>query len=449
VAKNPTTGGLITTGSLIQSSINNRKIAVFMDLDGLDSRGTTVPLSRLMGNLKTNEFNPIPNPMRILLIGYYGKYNFGDDLFVRQLCTVLSAQPSIKAITVLCDTDYYDAPSGKVSYLPLKQVNKLKRIQLIAQHDAVVWGGGTLAINEPPTTILRMQAIAKLWRKPFVFLGVGLEGIGESCRQQGIQVFKNAQTLYVRDQYSYKFAHEILGAASSPSPSGTHLCLGGDLAFLDLSLYQGFMGAPKNRTVGTAIQHLSMTGIFWWGDSRAEFYAQQIGALVEKYGTHIHLLPAQQSEELNDNEFHRRLMKYLPSGCTTLYEWTQVEEYINVLSQMDMHLGNRLHSIIMAEILGVPSMGIGAANGKIANFLDKSQVLSQERLYDFMQPIPLARFEQVYWEYQHPQAFIQAESLAARQGINAALGISCAVDIAPIPIAPITPNPQNALPSIR
>lgn len=77
---------------------------------------------------------------------------------------------------------------------------------------------------------------------------------------------------------------------------------------------------------------------------------------------------------------------------------------------MDFHLGNRLHSIIIADILGVPNIGIQKSGSKIDNYLQKTGVLPQERRVDVLGEIGLDRMEKIFNQYQRPDAFIKNES---------------------------------------
>ncbi len=137
--------------------------------------------------------------------------------------------------------------------------------------------------------------------------------------------------------------------------------------------------------------------------------------VIEKYNSVIHLLPCHVGDEKNDNQFHKLLKKYLPEKNCQLHSWQEPEEFIKILSEMDFHLGNRLHSIIIADILGVPNIGIQKVETKIDNYIKKTGVLPQERRVDFMEEIRLDRMEKIVKEYQRPEAFIKNESEQAKK----------------------------------
>ncbi|MEM9276853.1 MAG: polysaccharide pyruvyl transferase family protein, partial [Cyanobacteria bacterium P01_F01_bin.143] len=220
-------------------------------------------------------------------------------------------------------------------------------------------------------------------------------------------VFKNADLLYLRDKQSYELALQKLKQVRA-------CCLGGDLAFLDLNYYEKFIKEKKS----SEIKNISFSGKFWWGEGRGEFYGQQLMQFVDKYNSVIHLLPAHVGEDRNDNKFHHLLKKYLPESNYKLHSWEKPVEFVEILSQMDFHFGNRLHSIILADILGVPNVGISGANTKIQHYIDKSELLSELRLLSFMEPMEVDKIEKIFREYQRPNEFILNESKTAKAGVE-------------------------------
>lgn len=342
--------------------------------------------------------------MNILLMGYYGQRNIGDDLFVKQLTHYFSQQSEVDKIFLLCKEDYYPKTSEKVRFFSESKLSKLQKLRLLVQSDRIFWGGGTLNIDDKPTNLLRMQALCKFLGKSFGFLGIGLEGVGSQSESRNYALFEKADLLYVRDKYSYD-------VATQTGKNKRSVCLGGDLAFLDLSVYDKFLKNPNKAE----LKHISFCGKFWWGEGRGEFYAQQLMPAIEKYNAVIHLLPAHVGDERNDNRFHHFLQKYLPPENCQLHSWEKPEEFIEILSGMDFHLGNRLHSIILADILGVPNIGIDKIGSKIENYLEKAQLLAAERRVDFMEEIGLERMERILQEYQRPEEFIRNESEQAQR----------------------------------
>lgn len=333
--------------------------------------------------------------MNILLMGYYGQRNIGDDLFVKHLTHYFSRRPDVGKVFVFCKEDYYPKTGDKVIYFSEARLSKLQRLKVIGQSDYIFWGGGTLNFDSRPQKLLRMQALSQFIGKKFGFLGIGLEGAAPNS----YQIFEKSDLLYLRDNYSYELARNNFKKARS-------IGLGGDLAFLDISFYDRFI-KTENKC---EFKHISFSGKFWWGESRGEFYGRQLMPVIEKYNSVIHLLPSHGGDDKNDNKFHELLRQYLPAENCQLHSWKEPEEFIKILSEMDFHLGNRLHSIIIADILGVPNIGIEKIDSKIDNYIKKTGVLTRERRVDFMEEIGLDRVEAIGDQYRRPEEFIKNES---------------------------------------
>ncbi|MDH6060532.1 polysaccharide pyruvyl transferase family protein [Chrysosporum bergii ANA360D] len=345
--------------------------------------------------------------MKILMMGYYGCHNIGDDIFVYQLTKFWQSKQVIDKVFVLCQDDYYQSTSEKIEFFS-NQLTKLQKLWLMLRSDYIIWGGGTLNFSSRPKNLIRMQNFAKFMGKSFVFLGVGLETVKPETEKNLAKIFENADFLYVRDNQSDKFVQQTLKYTKP-------FHLGGDLAFLDLSMYDKYLTNPSKSN---NIDHISFSGKFWWGEGRAKFYAQQLTPLIEKFNSVIHLLPAHQGQERSDNKFHELLKKYLPEDNCQIHSWDQPENFVEILSQMDFHLGNRLHSVIIADILGVPNIGIGDYPSKISNYIEKTEILPQSRIAAFMEPISLERIEHIYHQYQRPDQFILKESKTSREGLE-------------------------------
>ncbi len=172
--------------------------------------------------------------MNILLMGYYGQRIIGDDLFVKQLTNYFARKSNVGKIFVFCKENYYPKTSEKVLYFTESSLSKIRKLGLILRSDYIFWGGGTLNIDGRPQNLLRMRALSQLTGKGFGFIGVGLEGINSDS----YELFDKSYLLYLRDPYSYELARNNFKHIRS-------ICLGGDLAFLELSFYEKYIVQKK------------------------------------------------------------------------------------------------------------------------------------------------------------------------------------------------------------
>lgn len=348
--------------------------------------------------------------MNILLTGYYGHQNIGDEIFLKFLLEYFLSKDFIRNIRVLCDESHYPQyHHPKISFWLNQKTSKFKKIQLILQSNITLWGGGTLNFKEPPKNLLRMQNMAHLFKGKFGFIGIGLESLkAETVLPEVIKLYQNSDILCLRDYSSYEIATQR--CTGSPKQS---LTLGGDLAFLDLSFYQPFVKTEKT----SQIKNISFSGKHWWG--KVKVYAPLFQELYEKHQIKTHFLPGNLGEGTNDNKFHQKLKDALPEDSCIIQTWETPQDFLKILSQMDFHIGNRLHSVILADILGIPNIGIDQLYSKISNYLQKTGQFTPSRLVDIGQPIPVETIQEVWQNYQRPTAFIQEESQRIRNCLDA------------------------------
>ncbi|MEM9766432.1 MAG: polysaccharide pyruvyl transferase family protein [Cyanobacteria bacterium P01_D01_bin.71] len=343
--------------------------------------------------------------MKVLLIGFYGYHNIGDDLFVRNLIDFLL--PKCKKISVICNNNYYLTDyqeTQKINFYRSQELSRIQRLRLISESDYIAWGGGTLQIDEEPKNLKNVRWASNFLGKKFGFLGVGLEGANVESLKGVKKLFSNSDFLYFRDQDSFEIGNDITSSKKS-------CFLGGDLAFLDLSYYEKFVHSEKEKI----IQNISFTGKHWWGEGRAEFYARSLKKLIQRYDSVVHLLPGKVGTEKNDNEFSSRLKTFLPEDNCILHTWKTPQDFLKILGEMDFHIGNRLHSIILADILGVPNIGISSNPPKIASYIRKTSILVDQRISEFMEEISIDTIEFVFDNYKRADGFIVQESSSAKK----------------------------------
>lgn len=350
--------------------------------------------------------------MNILLLGYYGFKNIGDDLSIQELIEIFASQEIIKNIFVFCEDTSYESTNTKVVFCNTRKLSILQKIFILFQSDYLIWGGSTYNLKDSSNKLLMMQQFAKLVGKRFCYLGVGLESFSIEELTTKAKVLKNADILYLRDKNSYNLAVSKMDSIKA--------YLGGYLAFLNPDRYEKWIKSDR----ANQIQNISFTGNFWWGEGRAEFYSQQLLPLIEKFNAVIHLLPAQVGVEKNDNKFHKLLKNYLPDRNCKIHSWSQPQDFVELLSQMDFHFGNRLHSVMLANLLGIPNIGIDeyvSKTSKIKNYIDKTEMLPLHRMLNFMEPIDICVIEKIFHEYQRPSEFILNESKTAKEGVELVL----------------------------
>lgn len=336
--------------------------------------------------------------MIISLIGYYGFKNIGDDLMLSNLISFFLAKKKIKRIFVFVRDNYYQINNEKVKIIPLSKLSRLKKTFAILRSNFVIWGGGTCLYegsnNRGLYDLYKVQKITNMFGKKFIFFGIG---VGFLENREIIHISKkildHSRFIYFRDVNSSKRAQQITNVDNS--------CVGGDLAFLsDISINN-----PKNKC--NSIKRISFSGVFDQSDITAKFYAQELNKISEHFNAEIHFLPSHLGEK-NDNEFHKRIIENNLKASFTMHLWNSVDEYVKILQRMDFHIGMRLHSIVLADLVGIPNIGI-VYSPKVKYYIQKSTSEPEKRIFDLREKIELGNIEFVYRNYEYQSEFIQTE----------------------------------------
>jgi polysaccharide pyruvyl transferase WcaK-like protein len=301
--------------------------------------------------------------MRILLIGYYGKANFGDDVLLKVTHGRIRTWQPDAEITILCD-QYQD------DYIPSLLGEKVRIIQPGAREhfDLIVHGGGgtffdfshygpidriidkTIRIAEFNYYAALDRSLRALFGKQSLTattrfglgIGVGTYSAGSKKLRQNILTLLDFDTLIVRDRSSVK----NLGALGLSSRA----TLGSDLAFL------GKYWVPnKGRTINSSNETMPRLGLIlrdWLIGPYKDYLrtiAEMLPVLSQQYKLSLFVF---------DNRVDDQLLTI--SKPYTTHVWTpstsRFDDYCALLAMQDVIVSSRAHGAMCGAILGVPSL---------------------------------------------------------------------------------------------
>ncbi|MFM7365393.1 MAG: polysaccharide pyruvyl transferase CsaB [Cuspidothrix sp.] len=271
--------------------------------------------------------------MRVLLSGYYGKGNGGDEAL---LATLLQMLPSDVTPVVLSGN-----PEATHHHYGVECYNRMAFFQVIkALHscDAFIWGGGSLI--QDATSIISpfyyggLMALAQ---------GMGLktiawgQGIGPLLRFQTRWLaksnFAGCTQVSVRDRSS----SGLLSHWSIP-----HILAPDPVWALESKPVPELRDLPKPRIAVTLRNHPQLT------ENRLTSLTQALVNLQKETQAFILLLPFQKSEDIGIAE---KIYTQLPDVSKIICcENPQVLK--GVFRDVEMSIGMRLHSLIMAASEG-------------------------------------------------------------------------------------------------
>lgn len=318
---------------------------------------------------------------KVLICGFYGNYNLGDEAMLSGIINLLKRQNDDLSFSVLSD----DPPDTKKRFgvESVERKNgrkkvKVKRFAEFIRNRYFILGGGDLLRDTAK------YSIAKTWLEPLeraiafqhrtLTLGIS---VGEIVRPETKtlipKVLNKVDFIGVRDEKSKQKLIE-LGVNKTVRVTS-------DLALEALPVIPRLPKPVENQSIniGISVRHLKGRGpsVDLAGYSNLQ---KQIAAiadfLVEKYQATIHFLPLRtqkNSYHPTDDDYVSILevLRYSRHSANFVVHryFPSLEDFYQVISQLDLTVGMRLHSLIIAAGLGVPIIA-AEYDPKVGGFME-------------------------------------------------------------------------------
>jgi polysaccharide pyruvyl transferase WcaK-like protein len=343
----------------------------------------------------------------VYLLGFYGYRNLGDDVMLEQLVAALLSCDSVGHISVDMREETLRLIHPRVEPIAgIGSVARFRRLRTLLRADCIVWGGGTCLFDESRVGMGRLLRFARLCRwlnKPFVLLNIGVEPFkNDEAKRLAAKILAFATVASFRDRHSLDMANALAPAASK-------YALGGDMALL-------LPPRPPRGRVRRRIQRVGFSGTHD-GDKCASWISatrRTLRSIVER-GGHIVFLPLQQGAR-SDHRFHRLLADDLPPGTYTLASYETPEQCLDILAGLDFLIGERLHSVVLADVAGTPNVGI-AIHPKVRYYLEAQR--AGHRCFGPETPITPEDLQGVATRYVQPRDFMNEQRALALRAIRA------------------------------
>jgi len=351
------------------------------------------------------------------LVGYYGYDNLGDELMRTGLVETMKADGRVGDVRVVVKPGAVLA-AGAGAEVPLAATlsGRLKRLALYAASDAVVWGGGTALYEDGPggtaglESMLKTVRTCRLLRTPFHLLGVGV-GAVFTDKAEGIirSILQESTSIYVRDEESAEKCLNLGGR----SPE----MVMGDMAFLCEP------PPARRRSTGPGCSgSLVFCGASYFANDAEviETCRSALGRALDLGFERILFVPMHQGTD-SDRAFHEAVAAGLPDGAYQHVDYRAAAECLDVLSSCSALIGLRLHSIVLADMLGLPNIAV-AYSGKVDAYVRKSGLAYPGRVVGLREHLPteaIAGMAPAYLAHeQQRSAFVDSEAAAALAGVR-------------------------------
>ncbi len=281
-------------------------------------------------------------------------------------------------------------------YAPRRRVQLqqwLSHSAALLQHRHFILGGGDLLRDAPERDVagewLQPLERANAARRRTLVLGISVGKIWRDTTQTRIQnTLNHVNLIAVRDQAS----REKLMALGVTNP----IYVMSDLALETVSFLPQSPQTPHHPTIGISIRAVAGRSANQTNQTFYQRLASIIDQLIEDHNANIWLLPFQaypddfrrQYSPPVDDEVAIAQVSQLscyPERLKQYKRFSNLEELITCLSNLDLMVGTRLHSIILAAGLGIPVIAIEYAP-KIRGFMAEIQQLDYCLALDSLTP---------------------------------------------------------------
>jgi len=302
---------------------------------------------------------------RILISGYYGFGNTGDEAILLSILQTLKNHIRDVELVVLSAK-----PKETEAIYNVKSIYRFNFTNIIRQilkSDMVISGGGSLLQDITSfRTIpyyLSIIYLAKRFGKKAVLYSNGIGPVNYSFNKYLIKKVLNEVDLITLRDHASKKELENLGVTKPP------IYVTADSVFAltpvlddkridEILLKEGIN--LKKPLIGISLRR-------WRNDET--FFKEIAGALdyiKQKYDVELIFIPMQREEDLKAGE---KLQNYLNGSISVIINRYSVLEWLGIINRMKLLIGMRLHSLIFAALNKVPMIGI-IYDPKVESFLN-------------------------------------------------------------------------------
>ncbi|MGY6528809.1 MAG: polysaccharide pyruvyl transferase family protein [Cyanobacterium sp.] len=333
---------------------------------------------------------------KTLICGFYGNDNLGDEAMFSGMMTLLSRKNQDLSFSVLSDNPSQTRKRFQVQ--SLERNNKKPQFQLqrwlaFLENRYFILGGGDLLRDTAKYSIAKewlghLQKAIALRHRTLV-LGISVGEINRPETKRLIpKVLNQVDFIGVRDQQSQQKLIEL--GVNNTIHVTSDLALE---ALTNINLAQKSFN-NKSINIGISVRFLQGRGssldISGYSNLQKEI-AAIADCLYEKYQAQIHFLPLRTHKNIyhsQDDDYVSileilRYSRYSNNFIIHRY-FASLDDFYQVISQLDLIIGMRLHSLIISAGLGIPIIA-AQYDPKVEGFME--EIAQGDR------SIPLHQFE--------------------------------------------------------
>lgn len=299
---------------------------------------------------------------KVVISGYYGFDNIGDDAMVETFSELLKQKDA--EVTILSKNP--EKTKKQFNINAINRSNPIKIISVIKNSNILISGGGTLLQD--------ITTVFSIWYYLFIIL-VGIilrketyvlfQGIGPINNKFNIwltkKILSKVNYIILRDNKAFEEMKK-LDMDTSKAIVATDLIFGLKIPEEDenIQLIKKYIQSysSEKKYIGVSLRP--------WKNIRNEVnFARVLDKIAEKYNAEIVFIPFHKSK---DYAFSIKVIEKMNCKNHLIYGDFLPSQIAGLMSLMDLNIGVRLHSLIFSTLASVPSIGI-SYDPKIDGFL--------------------------------------------------------------------------------
>ncbi len=300
--------------------------------------------------------------MKVVIEGFYGHGNLGDEAILEALLGALRARASVQPLVFTMRPGEVRRQGG-LSALHSRRTSMARRAgAILGARLFLLGGGGLLKDYGIDSSSLRgwlaNLRLARRLGRPTALACVGVESIRfPESRRQLARGLQGVDDLTVRDCCSRDLLTEI--------GVGSEIHVAGDLALLlgdeDIPARKAPADPPR---IMVCMRHWYSKGHFVEAEGAFEAVLQAVARTADEAirnrGATLLFVPLRVTAGDDDVSVCRRVIDKMrhSDAARLLTEAPSAREFLEILDHCDMVIGMRLHSLILAAVRGVPMIGL-------------------------------------------------------------------------------------------
>ncbi len=296
--------------------------------------------------------------MRIVLSGYYGFDNVGDEAILFAIIQSLKEYHPGVNLTVLSNNPEKTAASYKVDAVNRWNINEVRKA--LKESDCLISGGGSLLQDETGMKSISyysgVMKIAQFLKKPVFIYAQGMGPVKSKINRQIMKhVLQRSEMITVRDKHSKSFLQSI--GVSKPIQLVPDPVMGIDASGFSSGLTTGT--DSNKRVISVSIRN--------WTEDLS--YLNKVAAGLDQLADNGHEILMIPMHGKYDHDTSKNVAGMMTNKVEIFPYDSSIEEKMAAVKESDVLLGMRLHALIFASVGNTPFVAL-SYDPKIDSFAE-------------------------------------------------------------------------------